>query len=51
MIAVAPENEKVTGTFWSDCLNTTSVKISYNKEEQKKLWDYSVKAVGLEEKN
>ncbi len=51
MVAIAPENEKVNGAFFSDCQETKSVGISYNKEEQKKLWDYSIKAVGLEEKN
>ncbi len=46
--AVAKECEGVSGKYWSDCAIKTPSKTSMNKEDCKRLFEYSAKMVGLE---
>ena len=46
-VAVAPEAEKVTGKFWSDCGIVDSSSLSNDEKAQSKLWDLSAKLVNL----
>ena len=46
-VALSPEAENVNGKFWSECQQVESSALSQNEEIQKKMWDWSVKSVGL----
>ncbi len=43
--SVAKECEGITGKYWHDCAIKTPSKNSLNKEDCKRLWEYSAKLV------
>ena len=48
--AVSEECEGVTGKYWTDSAVKTPKKGAFDDNECKRLWEYSLKAVGLSDK-
>jgi len=48
-LASSPDVKGVTGKYWQDKKAIKSSDISYDRDEQQKLWDYSLEVTGLEE--
>ena len=46
-LASAPDAQGVTGKYWLDKKPVQSSDISYNREQQKQLWDFSAEATGV----
>ncbi len=46
-LASAPEVYGVTGKYWMDKRQSRSSEISYGREQQSKLWEFSAKATGV----
>lgn len=46
-LASAPDAQGVTGKYWLDKKPVQSSEISYNREQQKQLWDFSAEATGV----
>lgn len=46
-LASAAEVEGVTGKYWQDKMPVPSSDISYDREQQKKLWEFSAAATGV----
>ncbi len=46
-LASAAEVEGVTGKYWQDKMPVSSSDISYDCEQQKKLWEFSAAATGV----
>jgi len=46
-VAVAPELEKVTGKYFSDCKEHSTISESHDKNVAEKLWNLSVEATAL----
>ncbi len=46
-LASSPDVAGITGKYWQDKKQVASSEISYNREQQQKLWEFSAAATGV----